>query len=185
MFLKALIVLFFFINSFLNLQASEKKSIINYFSNINNFSFNFEQVTKEKIEMGNCVLEFNDKLRCIYNDKMQKEIIIKNKTLVVLQKRYDKIFYYPVSKSPFVNILNKKKFINLIKKSDLILNDNIELVYLDKNQKKITVFFEKKNFTLIGWLIEDDFQNQIYFSLQITKTNSEIDEDYFKIPVIN
>jgi outer membrane lipoprotein-sorting protein len=166
-------------------QANEKKFIIDRFLEIDNFSFDFDQISNKKVETGNCLLKFDNKLRCKYNNKLQKEIIIDNKKLVILQKRYNKIYYYPVSKSPFINILSKKKLINLIKNSDLVLNDNIELIYLDENQKKITVFFEKKNYNLIGWLVEDSFQNEVYFSLRINETNIEINKNYFKIPKIN
>ena len=170
---------------FLNVQSSEKQSIINHFSGINNFSFKFEQISQGKIETGDCLLEFDNKLKCSYNDKLQKKIIINDKTLVILQKRYNKVYYYPISKSPFVNILSKKKLINLIQKSDIKLKNNIELIYLDKNENKITVFFDKKNYGLIGWLIKDNFQNEIYFSLKMKKINSLIDKNYFKIPVLN
>ena len=131
------------------MQANEKKFIIDRFLEIDNFSFDFDQISNKKVETGNCLLKFDNKLRCKYNNKLQKEIIIDNKKLVILQKRYNKIYYYPVSKSPFINILSKKKLINLIKNSDLVLNDNIELIYLDENQKKITVFFEKKIIILL------------------------------------
>ena len=182
MFLKILITFIIFINFFSNLQANEKQFIIESLSKIKNFSFSFEQVSKKKIETGNCVIEFDRKLRCIYNDKLQKEIIINNKTLAILQKRYNKIYFYPVSKSVFMNILSKNQLINLIKKADLLLNKNIELVYVDENQKIITILFEKKNYELIGWLIEDEFQNEIYFFLKVENINSEIDKNYFKIP---
>ena len=185
MFFKTLIIFIFFFNFFLSVNANERQLIINQLSMINNFTFNFEQITKEKIETGNCLLVFDNKLRCSYNDKMQKEIIINNKTLVILQNRYNKIHFYPISKSPLINILNKNKLINLIKESDLVLNEKIELIYLDKNQRKIKVFFEKKNYQLVGWLTEDQFQNKIYFSLKIEKTNSEIDLKNFKIPTLN
>ena len=185
MFLKALIPFIFFINFFLNVQASEKQAIIKHFSEINNFSFNFKQVTQKKTETGNCLLEFDNKLKCNYNDSLQKEIIVNDKTLVILQKRYNKMYYYPVSKSPFINILSKKKLINLIKKSDLELKDNIQLIYRDENQNKIIVFFDKENYELIGWLLQDNFQSEIYFSLQIKKINSKIDKNYFKIPVLD
>ena len=170
---------------FLNVQSSEKQSIINHFSGINNFSFKFEQISQGKIETGDCLLEFDNKLKCSYNDKLQKKIIINDKTLVILQKRYNKIYFYPVSKSVFMNILSKNQLINLIKKADLLLNKNIELVYTDKNQKIITVFFNKNNYELIGWLIEDEFQNMINFSLKIKKINSVLKKDYFKIPTLN
>ena len=185
MFLKILITCTIFINFFLDVRANEKESIIDRLSEIKNFSFNFEQTTKEKVETGHCLLEFDKKLKCIYNDKIQKEIIINNKTLVILQKKYNKVYYYPVSQSLFVNILSKDKLISLIKKSDLKLSENIELVYSDKNQRIITVFFEKKNYGLIGWLVEDEFQNKIHFSLKIENINSVIDKNYFKIPANN
>ena len=59
------------------------------------------------------------------------------------------------------------------------------LVYLDDNQRIITVFFEKKNYELTGWIIEDEFKNQIYFSLKIENINGEVSKDYFKIPLLN
>ena len=182
MFLKYFTLFIIFFNFFLNLHAAEKQSIINRLSEINNFTFNFEQITKEKIETGNCLLQFDNRLKCSYNDDLQKEILINKKTLAVSQKRYDKIYFYPLSKSPFMNILNKDKLINLIQKSDLKLNDDIELSYVDKNQKNIKVFFEKKNYEIKGWSIEDEFQNEIYFSLKIVRINSDIDSDYFAIP---
>ena len=131
------------------------------------------------------MLEFDKKLKCSYDNKLQKEIIINNKTLVVLQKKYNKIYFYPISKSPFLNILSKDKLITLIQESDLILNKNIELVYLDENQKMITVFFNKKNYELIGWVIEDEFRNTINFSLKINNINNKISKNFFKIPSPN
>ena len=166
----------------MNLRAAEKQFIINRLSEINNFTFNFEQITKEKIETGNCLLQFDNRLKCSYNDDLQKEILINKKTLAVSQKRYDKIYFYPLSKSPFMNILDKDKLINLIQKSDLKLNDNIELVYLDKNKRKITIFFNKNNYELIGWRVDDKLQNVINFSLKIQSINTEFDPTIFKIP---
>jgi len=181
------IFLFFFIffNYSLNLYADEKRSIINKLLKINNFTFDFEQITRGKTETGNCFLVFDNKLKCNYIDKNQKEIIINKKTLVVMQKRYDKIYFYPISKSPFVKILSKKTLIRLIEESNLETNDNISLTYIDENKKKIEVFFEKKDYDLIGWKIEDEFKNEIFFSLRIQNTNIDIDNDIFKIPSIN
>ena len=90
MFLKSLIAFLVFLNFFLDAYANEKQSIITHLSEIKNFSFNFKQVTKEKVEIGNCLIEFDKKLKCSYDDKLQKEIIINSKTLVILQKRYNK-----------------------------------------------------------------------------------------------
>ena len=185
MLIKTLIPFIVFFNFFLNVQSSEKQSIIDRLSEIKNFSFHFEQITKKKVETGKCLLEFDKKLKCKYNDEFEKEIIINDKTLVILQKRYDKIYRYPISKSPFLNILSKDKLINLIKNSDIILKENIELTYVDENQRKIKVFFEKENYKLIGWLVEDQLQNKIYFSLKINEVNIKIDNRDFKIPSPN
>ena len=172
-------------NYSLNLYSDEKESIINKFSKINNFTFNFEQNAYGRIERGTCYIVFDDKLKCIYSNNSQKEIIINDNTLVVLQKKYNKVYFYPVTKSPFVKILKKNSLIRLIRESYLELNDNIDLVYFDEKEKKITLFFEKKKFELVGWEVEDELQNEIFFSLKILSINTVIKDNFFKIPPIN
>ena len=185
MFLKFFLFFILVFNYSLNLYANEKKLIIDKLLNINNFTFNFEQITQEKIETGSCLLVFDNKLKCNYIDNNQKEIIINNKKLVVMQKRYNKTYFYPISKSPFLKILSKSSLINMIKKSSLELNDNIDLIYINENNKKITIFFEKKKYNLVGWKTEDKFQNEINFLLKIQDINTEIEDGIFKIPSIN
>ena len=179
-----LFFLFFFIYS-LNLYADKKEMIINKLLKIDNLTFSFKQITNNKTETGTCFLVFDNKLKCNYLDKNQKEIIINNKTLVIMQKRYDKIYFYPISKSPLVKILNKKSLIKLIRNSNVELNDNIDMIYLDENKKNITVSFQKENYDLIGWEVEDQFQNKNFFSLKVQNTNTKINENLFKIPSIN
>ena len=159
--------------------------IINKLLKIDNLTFSFKQITNNKTETGTCFLVFDNKLKCNYLDKNQKEIIINNKTLVIMQKRYDKIYFYPISKSPLVKILNKKSLIKLIRNSNVELNDNIDMIYLDENKKNITVSFQKENYDLIGWEVEDQFQNKNFFSLKVQNTNTKINENLFKIPSIN
>jgi outer membrane lipoprotein-sorting protein len=174
----------FFLNCFLSLNANEKQSIINRLLEIDNFTFNFEQITHNKIEKGICFVVFDNKLKCDYVDKKQKKIIINGKRLAIIHKKYNKVYFYPISKSPFVKILNKNSLIQLVRESNLELNDKIDLIYFDKNKKKITIFFEKKNFNLIGWKIRDELRNEIYFSLKIKDINLENKEHLFKIPSI-
>ena len=185
MFLKIFLIFFFLFNYSLNLYGNDKESIINQLLEINNFTFNFKQIAQGKIETGTCLLVFDNKLKCNYIDDKQKEIIINNKKLVVSHKRYNKIYFYPISNTPFLKILNKKGLINLIKESKIELNDNINLIYFDENQEKITILFEKKNYELIGWKMIDRFQDEIYFSLEIQSKNTKIDNNLFKIPSIN
>jgi len=182
LFLKIFLFIFLFFNYFLNLYADDKQSIINQLLEINNFTFNFEQITAGKIETGACLIVFDNKLKCNYINGAQKEIIINNKTLAVIQKKYNKIYLYPISKSPFLKILNKNSLISLIRESNLELNDNLDLLYFDENKNKITVFFDKKNYDLIGWKTEDKFQKEIFFLLKIQSKNTKIDNNIFKIP---
>ena len=185
MFIRFFFLFFLLFHYSLNLNADEKQSIINQLLEIDNLTFDFKQIIRGKTETGTCFLVFDNKLKCIYVDKNQKEIIINNKTLVVMQKRYDKIYFYPFSKSPFLKILNKTNLINLIKNSNLELNNNIDLSFLNKKGKKITLFFKKENHELIGWKVEDKFLNEINFLLKIQSINTQIDNGIFEIPSIN
>ena len=184
LFLRFFLLFPIFFNFFLSLNADEKQSIINRLLEINNFSFNFEQITRTKIEKGICFVVFDNKLKCDYLDEKQKKLIINGKRLAIVHKRYDKVYFYPISKSPFIKILNKNSLIKLVKDSNLELNEKVDLVYFDENKKKITIIFEKQNFNLTGWRIVDELGNEIYFSLKINDINLEIEDSLFKIPSV-
>ena len=183
MLIKFFILLFIFINIFFNIHATEKQLIINRLIEINNLTFDFIQLTNNKKEVGTCVLAFDNKLVCDYEDSFQKRIIINDKTLVIQQKRYNKTYFYPISKSSFIKIFNKNNLINLIKKSDYQLDNNIRLTYIGKNNEKIVIFFKKNNYDLVGWEVTDQLQNTINFSIKIKYVNSEINPKIFKMPV--
>ena len=74
---------------------------------------------------------------------------------------------------------------NLIKKSDYKINNNIELTYIDQEKKKIIIFFEKDSYDLVGWKVVDQLQNIIDFSIKIKRVNSEINPKIFMIPQVN
>ena len=182
MLIKFFILLFIFINIFFNIHATEKQLVINRLIETNNLTFDFIQLTNNKKEVGTCVLAFDNKLVCDYEDSFQKRIIINDKTLVVQQKRYNKTYFYPISKSPFIKIFNKNNLINLIKKSDYQLDNNIRLTYIGENKEKIVIFFKKNNYDLVGWEVTDQLQNTINFSIKIKYVNSEINPKIFKMP---
>ena len=137
-----------------------------------------------KNEKGSCLLEFPGKLKCNYFDDKRKELIINKKKLAITQRRYNKTYYYPISKSPFLNILYKDKLLEIVKSGKLELADQtIKLIYLDDNE--ITVFFDKKTLDLKGWQIIDQYNNNINFSLNIVSKNDVFKKGTFKIPEIN
>ena len=167
-----------------NLSAEEKSQIINQLNNLNSLEFTFDQIINDKIEKGSCLLEFPGKLKCDYFDDKKKELIINKKRLAITQKRYNKTYFYPISKSPFLNILYKDKLLEIVKSGKLELSDQIiKLVYLDDNE--ITVFFDKKTLDLKGWQIIDQYNNNINFSLKIVAKNDVFKKGTFKIPEMN
>ena len=180
---KNLFISVFILFSF-NLFANEKDQIITQIKNLNSLEFTFNQHINEKTEKGRCLLEFPGKLKCEYFDSKRKEIIINNKKMAITQKRYNKTYYYPMSKSPFLNILYKDKLLEIVKTGELELTDNIiKLIYLGENI--ITIFFDRKTLDLKGWEVIDQYNNNINFSLNIVSKNNVYKKETFKIPIIN
>jgi outer membrane lipoprotein-sorting protein len=183
LFKKNLLITTFILFSF-SLAASEKDQIVNQLKDLNSLKFTFNQKINEKTEMGKCLLEFSGKLKCEYFDDKKKELVINNKRLAITQKRYKKTYFYPISKSPFLNILYKKKLLEIVKSGEIKLTNNtIKLIYL--NESKITVFFDRKTLDLKGWNITDQYNNNINFSLNIISKNDVYKKGTFKIPNIN
>ena len=184
MFFKKILTFIFLIIFTTNLAATEKDHIVNKLKNLNSLEFTFNQLINKKNEKGSCLLAFPGKLKCNYFDNKEKELVINNKKLAVTQKRYNKTYHYPISKSPFLNILYKDKLLEIIKLGELkISNQIITLIYQGENE--IKVFFDKTTLDLKGWSIIDQYNNYINFSLNIIAKNDVFKEDTFKIPKIN
>ena len=182
-FYKIFLIIFFLLFSF-NLSANEKTKIISQLKSLNSLEFTFNQIINDKTEKGSCLLEFPGKLKCEYFDDKNKELIINKKKLAITQKRYDKTYYYPISKSPFLNILYKEKLLEIVKVGEIEKeNQIIKLTYLDEN--KINILFDKKTLDLKGWEIIDQYNNNINFSLNIVSKNDIYQKGTFKIPKIN
>ena len=167
-----------------DLSANEKKQIIAQLNNLSSMEFTFDQLINEKIEKGSCLLQFPGKLKCNYFDDKKKELVINNKRLAITQKRYNKTYHYPISKSPFLNILYKDKLLEIVNKGKIEKSNNIiRLIYNDEN--KIAVLFDKKNLELKGWEIKDQYNNNIIFLLNIVSKNDTYPKNTFKLPGIN
>ena len=175
-------LIFFFLTA--NLFANEKNQIIDQLNNLDSLEFTFNQLINDKTEKGSCLLEFPGKLKCDYFDDKEKELIINNKRLAITQKKYNKTYYYPISKSPFLNILYKDKLLEIVQLGELELGDQmIRLNYSNENQ--VSVLFDKKSLDLKGWEIIDQYNNNINFTLNVIAKNDVYKKDTFKIPEIN
>ena len=184
MFVRKFFLILLFTSFSFSLSANQKDQIVTQLKNLNSLEFTFKQLVNEKLEEGSCLLEFPGKLKCEYFDNKQKELIINDKRLAITQKKYNKTYYYPISKSPFLNILYKDKLLEIVKSGELELGEQlIKLIYSSENE--ITVFFDIKTLNLKGWEIIDQYNNNINFSLNIISKNDTYKKDTFKIPKIN
>jgi outer membrane lipoprotein-sorting protein len=166
------------------LFASEKDKIIIQLKNLNSLEFTFNQLINERTEKGSCILEFPGKLKCEYFDDKNKQLVINDKRLAITQKRYNKTYYYPISKSPFLNILYKDKLLDIVKTGKIDLTDQlIKLLYI--GESKIVVLFDKKTFDLKGWKIIDQYNNSINYSLNVVSKNDTYKKETFEIPSNN
>ena len=167
-------------------KANPKIEIIKNINSSETLKFDFIQSSFGNVERGICYLKRPYYLKCIYSDKKQKQIIINNKTLVILHKRYDTKYFYPASKSFFLDILDKKKFSYLIKNGELIVDENtIEVKFNSTSKGKIIFYFDNREFYLSGWKTFDANENSVIFKINNPVRNEEIDKKFFMIPEIN
>ncbi|MDC3127037.1 outer-membrane lipoprotein carrier protein LolA [Candidatus Pelagibacter bacterium] len=167
-----------------SLSADEKRKIISQLKDLNSLEFTFNQLINEKTEKGSCLLQFPGKLKCNYFDDKIKELVINNKRLAITQKKYNKTYHYPITKSPFLNILYKDRLLEIVQSGELKLTDQlVKLIYLNDNE--ITVFFDRNSLDLKGWKIIDQYNNNINFTLNIVAKNDIFEKSTFKLPEIN
>ena len=181
MFKYFLILIFFTLLS--NTQASNKEKIIENLQNIVSLNFQFEQNINGKVENGNCIIQYPKKIYCKYQKK-NKILVSNGKSLVIKTKV--SFYRYPLNKTPLNLILDKnfliKKIVNL---KENILDKtyiNFEIV---ENDSEINIFFDNKNFNLVGWQTKDIYQNINVTYLSSIKINQQIDKNLFKLPTQN
>ena len=181
--LKYLLLIFL---SFLTTEsiANNKENIINNLKNTNNISFEFEQNINQKIEKGNCIVQYPKKIFCEYVGSNNKVLVSNGKSLVIKTKT--SYYRYPLEKTPLNYILDKnfliKKIYNL---KESVLDNSFISFIINENDNEINVFFEKTTSNLIGWQTKDIYQNVSITLLSSVKKNEIIDEDLFTIPLQN
>jgi len=163
-------------------NADDVRNILNVLERTNSINFKFIQITDDKREKGECILLFSNNLKCFYDDKNSKELTISDNKLTVFQKRYNKIYQYPLKDSPYTEILDKKKLKKFVSNSKLInKNDNIIL----NKENKVNIFFSKNKNELLGWEFIDQFNNKVTFNISILKTNVQANKNLFRHPEVD
>tara|TARA_B100000427_G_scaffold325312_1_gene331943 strand:- start:988 stop:1572 length:585 start_codon:yes stop_codon:yes gene_type:complete len=175
-----LLIIFFIIKP---IEASIKEKIILNLKNTKNITFNFEQKINNILEQGKCTIEYPKKIYCLYNNNKKKILVSNGKTLVITNQKKSSYYLYPLNKTPLELILDKDFLINEMKS---IEGRNVDNKYYNftilNNNNKINIFFNNKNYNLIGWQTEDIYQNLAITFISEVKTNQTIDKKIFKIP---
>ena len=174
---------FFFISC---VNASIKSSIISKFENIQNLSFKFKQNINEKIETGNCIIQYPKKIYCEYNNFNKKLLVSNGKNLVIKNQTSNQYYIYPIEKTA-LNLILDKDF--LLKKMNLSTGDLIDDKYYRfkfvEGNNEINIYFDKKTFGIIGWQNIDIYQNLVITYLFDVEVNKEIKKKQFKLPKQN
>ena len=174
------IFIFIFFN--INSNADNKENIINNLKNTKNFNFDFEQNINNKIEKGNCIIEYPRKIYCEYVGGNDKILVSNGKSLVIKTKV--SYYRYPLDKTPLFLLLDKNFLINKISRLEERIIDNSFINYtIKENDHEINIFFDDRTFNLIGWQTKDMYQNLNITFLSSIRKNETINRNLFKIPL--
>ena len=144
-------------------------------------SFNFIQTINGKDEKGKCIIKYPKKIFCEY-EKRNNKILVSNGSSIVIKN--DRQYYrYPIKSTPFEFLLDKNFLVNKIKSSALgEVEDKYFFFEINEKNRNINIFFSKDNYDLIGWQIEDVYQNLAVTYIFNTSINNIVDEKLFKLP---
>ena len=183
--MKKLFLIVVFINFTSFALSSIKDDVINNLTRTKNFSFNFEQNINGKIETGNCIIEYPKKIFCEYNKPVDK-ILVSNGNSLVIKNNNGSYYRYAIKNTPLNYILDKNFLINEIKNINERIIDNkfINFTFL-KDGNEINVFFDIKNYNIIGWQTLDVYQNLNITYLSSIEKNKILKKNTFKLPSIN
>ena len=183
--MKKILFLFLLIN-FNNIALSSiKENVINNLINTDNLSFKFEQNINGEVETGNCIIEYPKKIFCKY-EKSNNKIIVANGKSVVIKTNKGSYYRYSIKTTPLNYILDKNFLIEEIQKlNERIIDEKFINFTILKDENEINIFFDIRNFDLIGWQTIDIYQNLNITYLSSLKKNQKLKKDIFILPEIN
>lgn len=163
-------------------NSLEKIKIIENLRKINSLQFNFTQLSSDGKENGSCILIYPKKMRCIYDDQ-KKEIIVNDDYLYLINKEENKNYNYSIKDTPLGVMLDKESLIEKlsnIEKFNITNNFIITTVEIS-SAESVDIYFEPKNFTILGWRIKNYDKSTLEFMMKNIKINV-ISDEKFQIP---
>ena len=182
--MKKFILIIFLSLGITEISASEKDAIKKNLKKIDNFSFNFEQNINGKIEKGNCTVQYPKKIYCEYDLSNEKILVSNGRSLVIKSKT--SYYLYPLKSTPLNLILDKDFLLQKISfmEEKLINEEFINYKFVEDNNE-INIFFNRKNYNLIGWQTVDIYQNLNNTYLSSIIKNKKLKKNLFKLPAQN
>ena len=179
--MKIFFIILSLIFSIVSAKASIKDNIIKKLNETNNLSFDFEQNVNGKIEKGYCKIKYPKKIYCKYNLFNEKILVSNGKSLVI--KTLTSYYIYPLEKTYLDLILNKNFLLKKIKGiNEQRIDDTTVNFDFIENDNKISIYFDKDTYNLIGWQTLDIYQNLSTTILSSLVRNQKINENLFKLP---
>ena len=162
-------------------SANINENIILNLKNIKNINFDFEQNINGKIENGNCTIQYPKKILCKYNLGNQKILVSDGKSLII--KTTASYYKYSLDKTPLNYLLDKEFLIKKINESNArIVQKKFINFKFTENENEINVFFDIKNFSLLGWQTLDIYQNLSITYLSSISVNKNLKRNLFNLP---
>ena len=92
-------------------------------------------------------------------------------------------YRYSIEKTPLNYILDKNFLIKEIQNlKEKIIDDKFINFMILTDNTEIRIFFDKKNYNIIGWQTEDIYQNLIITYIQIKEINMNLKNELFNLP---
>ena len=164
-------------------HAHTEPKIIKKISGIKNFTFDFEQLIKDKKETGNCIISFNNKMICKY-DETGKIIVSNGKTLLIKNKNSSFANTYKTENTYFKYFLNKEFLITKIE-GNIIEKDQNFLLPINDQSNQLNIFFDKKNYLIKGWETTDLYGNKVKSNIVVRNINQELSDNIFSLSLYN
>ena len=162
-------------------SANIKENIVLNLKNIESVNFNFEQNINGKIENGNCTIQYPKKIFCKYNLGNQKILVSDGKSLII--KTTASYYKYSLDKTPLNYLLDKEFLIKKINESNArIVQKKFINFKFTENENEINIFFDIKNFSLLGWQTLDIYQNLSITYLSSISVNKNLKRNLFNLP---
>jgi len=163
--------------------AHTEPQIIKKISEIKNFAFDFEQLINDKKETGNCIISFNNKMICKYNET-RKLIVSNGNTLLIKNKNSNFANTYKTENTYFKYFLNKEFLITKIE-GNVIEKDQNFLLPISDQSNQLTIFFDKKNYLIKGWETTDLYGNKVRSFIVVKNINQELPDNIFNLNLYN